>query len=215
MIIMSDMIWAGEGDDGVALVYDPKIQIQDCPHLFLWNSESGEMEKYIANIARTWIQPVKYPQIANKHIADYKAWYKSTGDAWLKAEIPYYTHRHAVDQKHLADEAKKKEAERLATERKDAEREEAERLAAEREEVARKEMERLLNRSPEERHKERIENLGLEYLGVRPATHSPSRRRITHCYSCNVHLDNSVDSECISCGWILCSCGACGCGYSR
>jgi hypothetical protein len=39
-------------------------------------------------------------------------------------------------------------------------------------------------------------------------------RRITHCYNCKSHLDNAVDVECSACGWIVCHCGACGCGYS-
>jgi hypothetical protein len=39
-------------------------------------------------------------------------------------------------------------------------------------------------------------------------------RRITHCYNCKHHLDNAVDVECAACGWIVCRCGACGCGYS-
>ena len=34
------------------------------------------------------------------------------------------------------------------------------------------------------------------------------------CYSCKEELDNSVDLECSNCGWIVCICGACGCGYS-
>jgi hypothetical protein len=39
-------------------------------------------------------------------------------------------------------------------------------------------------------------------------------RRVTHCYHCKHHLDSAVDVECAACGWIVCRCGACGCGYS-
>jgi hypothetical protein len=39
-------------------------------------------------------------------------------------------------------------------------------------------------------------------------------RRVTHCYNCKSNLDNAVDVECEACGWIICSCGACGCGYT-
>ena len=70
------------------------------------------------------------------------------------------------------------------------------------------------DRTPEERHKARLEKLGRKYQGVRLATHGSLRRRITHCYNCKHGLDNSIDIECIACGWILCKCGACGCGYS-
>jgi hypothetical protein len=39
------------------------------------------------------------------------------------------------------------------------------------------------------------------------------RGRFTHCYDCKRDL-NSIDfSVCSECGWIMCICGACGCGY--
>jgi hypothetical protein len=62
-----------------------------------------------------------------------------------------------------------------------------------------------------ERHKQRLQELGLPYRGVRSATTFP---RIAHCYNCKKKLDNKVDVECVVCSWILCTCGACGCGYS-
>lgn len=40
------------------------------------------------------------------------------------------------------------------------------------------------------------------------------RRRITHCFNCKRHLDSVDFSLCESCGWIRCSCGACGCSYN-
>ncbi len=66
--------------------------------------------------------------------------------------------------------------------------------------------------SPAERHRERLESIGKQYLGVRKAL--PKKLRVTHCYSCKQTLSNSIDVECVVCGWILCNCGACGCGYS-
>ncbi|MBW3565480.1 MAG: DUF3553 domain-containing protein [Acidobacteria bacterium] len=60
-------------------------------------------------------------------------------------------------------------------------------------------------------HREFLENQGKAYKGTRSA--GKNRHRITHCYSCKSRLDNSVDLECISCSWIICWCGACGCGY--
>jgi len=39
-------------------------------------------------------------------------------------------------------------------------------------------------------------------------------RRVTRCFNCKRQLDNDVDVECSACGWIVCHCGACGCGYS-
>lgn len=59
-------------------------------------------------------------------------------------------------------------------------------------------------------HKNRLEELGIKYTGT---SVSSKRHRATHCYNCKNNLDNSIDIECNTCGWILCSCGACGCGY--
>jgi hypothetical protein len=61
-------------------------------------------------------------------------------------------------------------------------------------------------------HRESLENRGLAYRGVKTAVDS-GRRRITHCYNCQAHLDNATDVECNVCNWIICCCGACGCGY--
>ena len=62
-----------------------------------------------------------------------------------------------------------------------------------------------------ETHKKFIETRGLTYRGVR----QPMEHRTTHCYYCQRHLDNLVDLECNTCGWIICRCGACGCGYHQ
>jgi hypothetical protein len=65
--------------------------------------------------------------------------------------------------------------------------------------------------SLEDRHKKFLRDRGLPDCGIRPAT-VHERHRVTHCWSCKEHLDNSVDLECAACGWIICGCGACGCG---
>lgn len=57
-----------------------------------------------------------------------------------------------------------------------------------------------------------FKKLSREDPGVRPATNR--RRRLTHCYNCKTTLDSSIDVECNECGWLVCDCGACGCGYS-
>lgn len=66
----------------------------------------------------------------------------------------------------------------------------------------------------EERHRAKVAETNKQYLGVRLAQ-GGRRKRVTHCYSCKSALDNSINLECKACGWILCSCGACGCGYSE
>ena len=57
-----------------------------------------------------------------------------------------------------------------------------------------------------------FEKLGRDNPGIRPAKNRV--RRFTHCYNCTKPLDSSIDVECNECGWLVCACGACGCGYS-
>lgn len=40
------------------------------------------------------------------------------------------------------------------------------------------------------------------------------RARHTHCYACRRDIDNLTFYECTRCEWIICLCGACGCGFS-
>jgi hypothetical protein len=86
------------------------------------------------------------------------------------------------------------------------------RLDREQEEAAKA---RVALLTPQERHKEFLSALGLDYTGVRKAMKG-WKHRTTHCYACKAELDNSWDTECNSCDWIICpTCGACGCGYER
>jgi hypothetical protein len=55
--------------------------------------------------------------------------------------------------------------------------------------------------------------LGIPDPGTR-AGRGIEHKRVTHCYACKGALDNSVDLECMTCGWMLCTCAACGCGYT-
>lgn len=41
------------------------------------------------------------------------------------------------------------------------------------------------------------------------------RNRATNCYSCKCDLSSTANLECTSCNWLICKCGACGCGYSK
>lgn len=77
------------------------------------------------------------------------------------------------------------------------------------------EKERIRNLSITDRHREKLNKIGIDYRGVRLATQCNQKRRVTHCYCCKKPLDNNVDIECVSCNWILCICGSCGCGYHK
>lgn len=63
-----------------------------------------------------------------------------------------------------------------------------------------------------QRHAKFLLDRGLKAASV---INSTRMHRETHCYSCKGDLDNAEDLECAACGWIICSCGACGCGYER
>jgi hypothetical protein len=64
----------------------------------------------------------------------------------------------------------------------------------------------------ERRHRLFLSRLELEYKGLRSPTRTRSRR-VDHCYNCKERVDSAIDPECAACGWIVCYCGACGCGY--
>lgn len=66
-----------------------------------------------------------------------------------------------------------------------------------------------------DRHREFMEERGLSYEGVRDTGTGKaapgSKRRRTKCHACGIALDDFASSECLACGGVLCSCGACGC----
>jgi|GEM_PF-3338561 len=192
---MKTTIWVGELN-GSYLVYDPLIQIPECPHVFLWDPSSGEMREFVASSVREHIVTQENLPVSAAHIEQYKKWYATEGETWSKEERLYYEtrQREEEEKKRKCLEIEMAKAAALA---------EAQRLE--------REAERIAKLTPEERHKERLERLGKEYLGVRQAKPNPSRRRVTHCWACKKTLDNSIDVECVSCNWILCQCGACGC----
>lgn len=42
-----------------------------------------------------------------------------------------------------------------------------------------------------------------------------TQRAEPECYHCKRANDGSIDLECVICGWVICSCGACGCGVEK
>jgi len=63
-----------------------------------------------------------------------------------------------------------------------------------------------------EKHRTFLQELNIEYRGIIDGTKIP---RQTHCYICKSDLDSELFKECCTCSWIVCFCGACGCGYDR
>ena len=66
-----------------------------------------------------------------------------------------------------------------------------------------------------QRHRSYLHSKGIETTGntVRENNTALKRRRTSHCWSCRHPVDNQIQHECTSCGWIICTCGTCGCGY--
>ena len=44
---------------------------------------------------------------------------------------------------------------------------------------------------------------------------SQKNARVTKCYGCGHNLSSFRDFCCAECKWLLCTCGACGCGYQQ
>lgn len=70
------------------------------------------------------------------------------------------------------------------------------------------------NRELEENNRKYLTKIGKGHSGTRLRDETKAIR-ITHCFACKEHLDSSINLECRGCGWILCQCGACGCGFVR
>lgn len=73
--------------------------------------------------------------------------------------------------------------------------------------------EQIARREIEEKHKIFLKNRAKPFLGTRDRSNFLPPRA-THCWACHGSLDSTVNLECVACGWILCTCGACGCGRS-
>jgi hypothetical protein len=200
---MPPTLWIGKLDQKT-LVFDPSMQLPDCPHVFLWNTTSRAMEKYVPAMVRSAIRANPDAEVSALAATAFIGWKQSESQAWHEEESKYYYERRAKVAREQAAKASEHEREtEVRRAREKLEILQRNRLAAAHPDAR----ETLVNR-----HREAIEAGGGTYLGVR-ASSVPRNRRITHCYSCKEHLDNSIDIECAACGWILCLCSACGCGY--
>jgi hypothetical protein len=68
--------------------------------------------------------------------------------------------------------------------------------------------------APIQYHKEFLAERNLPYTGVQ-SPRVEKEKRETQCYHCGLSLNSTIDAECSACGWILCFCGACGCGHPQ
>jgi hypothetical protein len=158
--------------DGTPLVYDREIQLEDCPHIFLWNHSTRSIGKYVATVTRSVIRPCTDSAVAASAIASYLEWKALGSREWLEEQAAHYQTRRIGEEAEAT--AKARQARELAM-----------------------------------RHEEHMTERGLSYKGVRTSTR---QRRVANCWSCHSALSSTTDLECNACSWILCSCGACGCG---
>lgn len=82
--------------------------------------------------------------------------------------------------------------------------------------ISRADLERLEN----ETHRKTIVNAHKAFLKKLHIGHKGTRigflkRSEPTCYQCSNPADGSIDLECNICGWVICSCGACGCGLAK
>jgi len=50
---------------------------------------------------------------------------------------------------------------------------------------------------------------------IQPYAKARERLRMTYCFRCSENLNTSDFGICDICGWIQCTCGACGCKYRK
>lgn len=64
-------------------------------------------------------------------------------------------------------------------------------------------------------HASFLRDRGIDYTDGHSVRVTPTKQREAHCYNCKAQLSTKVDIECCRCGWMVCTCGACGCGYGQ
>ena len=68
----------------------------------------------------------------------------------------------------------------------------------------------------ESRHRDYMLRCGFAMAGLFAPPSSSRSHRLTICWNCTKPLDSDVDDlACSRCGWIVCLCGACGCGHEK
>ena len=95
-LIPAPELWVGDLDS-VLFVHDPVIQLKEGPHVFLWNSRTGEMNKYVPATVRPLIRRSIDPASTERACRSYADWLKREGEIWLSIEVPYYKSRLAKE----------------------------------------------------------------------------------------------------------------------
>jgi hypothetical protein len=168
---------------GARYLFDERVQVLDSRYVNLWNTERREMEKFEREAARG-VALVSADAVIMSEKEEFEAWVESgAGQGWLSAQ----------------KELEERKAESMAQQKN---KEEERRLQEEA--IRQRRRADLIDR-----HKSKILRRSRTYQGVRDAR--PERRAA--CYACSESLDGIKNPECAACGWLICRCGTCGCGY--
>jgi hypothetical protein len=169
--------------NGAKYLYDESFQTPDPIYVNLWDVALCEICKFERAVARTVAKSIDSKGFESAMFS-FNEWKNSEhGKLWRKSQL------------------EKLESARRAS---DNLREIEKNARAKIEDDRRGRRTRML-----ERHREMIAKNKGEYLGVVDA--QPDR--MARCYLCSGRLEGRENPECLACGWMICRCGACGCGY--
>ena len=187
--------WVGRiRTTGAIVVFDPALQLPDHSKIYVYSLHRALVRQFVAAELRAIVETVHGSE-SDAAIHEYYSWKAKHADEFLHKE----TLRLAEEEQRLvAAEERNRVAE---------ERNRAQRLVAAEERT----------RAAEERiraaHRQRLEALGIDPTSIDLHSVALRQHRTTRCYACKCHLDSEVFLQCSACQWIICSCGACGCGY--
>lgn len=94
---MTENFWVGKLNDSL-YVFDRDVQLNDCPHVFLWNVALDTMQKFVPTQARTQFHSVRESETTSPAINSYLRWKSIHASAWLAEERRYYQDRRANEQ---------------------------------------------------------------------------------------------------------------------
>lgn len=186
-------IWVGKYDveDGDTVVFDPDLQVKQSDRLYLFSLRSESIVTHYPHHIRRYMKRTSDVPLRSRAISSYYRWKMEHAEEFVATESL------AVQARNIENAKKERESELKLQQKTEA---------------ARLETIKAYKAHIIEKHRSNITSLGVEYRGVQ-VSKKRRKRRTANCYACQSPLDNYFDLECVKCGWIVCDCGACGCGW--
>ena len=89
---MTTALWFGILEEEI-LVFDPTMQLGNCPHVFLWSKREG-MQRYVPGLLRSRIRTLKDAQLQQATSSSFEGWkLLEDTEAWLEMQRQYYQER--------------------------------------------------------------------------------------------------------------------------